>query len=162
MLDGEGRSFLREVEHVEDDRFVAGVHAAVDRADHFDDDLAGADNLPLAVEPGYRKLALLQDAVVDYRMVMPRKFASDREYVSHHDEFGLSLEVIWQFGAVPALGRAFQFEFLDCCDIVVLRERRNFTVAFAAGSASRRGGENGNHWQEYMDFVRHRQVLILP
>ena len=103
MLDGEWRSLLREVEHVEDDRLVARVHAAVDGTDHLDDCIARVDNLPLAIEPDNRQLALLQDSVVDDGVMVPGQLASDREDVAHHDEFWLPLELVGQGGAVPAL-----------------------------------------------------------
>ena len=85
MLDGERGSLLGEVEHVENDGLVARVHAAVDGTDHLDNRIACADDLPLAVESDNRQFALLQYSVVDDGVMVPRKLASDREDVAHHD-----------------------------------------------------------------------------
>ena len=140
MLDGERGALLREVEHVEHDGLVARVHATVDGADHLDNRIARADDLPLAVESDNRQFALLQDSEVDDGVMVPGQFASDREDVAHHDEFRLPLEVVGQSGAVPALGGALEFQLLDGGDVVVLRERRRRAAALAAGHATRQDG----------------------
>ena len=72
MLDGEGDSLLREIEHVEDDGLVARVHAAVDGTDHLDNGIARSDNLPLAIKADNCQFALLQDSEVDDGMMVPR------------------------------------------------------------------------------------------
>ena len=141
MLDGEGGALLREIEHVEDDGLVARVHAAVDGTDHLDDCIASADNLPFAIKPDNRQFALLQDAVVDDGMMVPRQLASDREDVAHDNEFRLPLEVVGKSGAVPALGGALEFQLLDGGDAVVLRERRRRAAALAAGLATGKDGD---------------------
>ena len=124
MLYGEWGSLLREVEHVEYDGLVASVHAAVNGADHLDDCIACTYYLPLAVKPHNCQFSLLQNAEVDDGMMMPGQLASDWDYVAHYDEFWLPFEIVGQSNAVPALGCAFEFQFLDGCDIVVLREWR--------------------------------------
>ena len=158
MLDGKGSSLLREIEHVEDDRLVARVHSAVDGTDHLDDCLAGAHYLPLAVESYNRQFALLQDSVVDDGVMMPGQLAADREDVAHYDEFRLALEVIGQGCAVPAFGRALEFQFLDGGYVVVLREWRGRAVSLATGLATGQDGD-GQDRQENGQCAFHDVVL---
>lgn len=79
MLDGERHPFLREVEHIKDDRFVARVHAAVNGTDHLNDGFPGMHDLLLAVNSDDGQFPLMQNAVVDDGVMMPRKLAADRK-----------------------------------------------------------------------------------
>jgi len=160
MLDGEGGSLLREVEHVEDDGLVACIHAAVDGTDHLDNRVARAYYLSLAIESDNRQFALLQDAVVDDGVMVPGQLASDGEDVAHHDEFRFPLEVVGKSGAVPALGGALEFQLLDGGDVVVLLERRSRAVALAASLATRQDGDS-QYRQENGQCAFHVVVYLL-
>ena len=71
MLDGEFLSGFGEVEHIEDDGFGTTVLAAMDRADYLDQGFALMEGTFVAILADDGQFALLYDAVVDSRMVVP-------------------------------------------------------------------------------------------
>ena len=111
MLDGYFLPGRGEVEHVEDDRFVTSVLAAMDGTDHLYQRLAFVKCLLRAVLAYDRQVALLHDAVVHYAVMMPTRLGSDGKIQTYHAQFGLSLRKIRQPRSVPTPRRPYQF----CC-----------------------------------------------
>ncbi len=66
MWHGQGLSFLREVEHVEDNGLLAAVLAVVDGADHLDDGFALVDDFLGTVDSDDGQLALHQHGGISY------------------------------------------------------------------------------------------------
>jgi hypothetical protein len=58
MLDGKRHFFLRKVEHIKDNRLVAGVHSTVNGTDHLNDGFSGMHDLLLAVNSDVGKTGL--------------------------------------------------------------------------------------------------------
>lgn len=83
-----------EVEHVEDDGFGTSVLAAVDRADDFDQGFAFVEGFLGAILADDGQVALLHDAVVDDRVVVPAGFGTDGKVQTNDSQFGLTLRKI--------------------------------------------------------------------
>ena len=79
MLDGDCLTWFGDVEHVQDHLFVPSVLATMDGADHFDDSLTFVEGAFVAVSANDCQIALLNDAVVDYVVVMPAGHGSHGE-----------------------------------------------------------------------------------
>ena len=77
MLDGECLARFGEVEHIKDDGFGASILATMDRAYYLDQGLAFVERALLAVLADDRQVTLLDDAIVDSRMVMPAGHGAD-------------------------------------------------------------------------------------
>ena len=82
MLNGNGLTGFGNVEHVQDDLFVASVLATMDGAHHFNDSFALMEGALVAVLANDRQIALFHDAVVDYVVVMPAGHYSNGEHQS--------------------------------------------------------------------------------
>ena len=109
MLHRQWKSFLREIEHVEDNGLRATVLAVVDSIHHLHDDFALIYSLFLAVEADNGQLALYQYAVVHHGVVMPAQLLSGRYLIFHGHHFWVSLQVVGQLGTIPALAGTNQF-----------------------------------------------------
>ena len=59
MLDGKRHSFLGKVEHIKDNRLVAGVHSTVNGTNHLNDGFSGMHDLLLAVNSDDGQLSLM-------------------------------------------------------------------------------------------------------
>ena len=94
MLDGDGLSGRGDVEHVEDDGFVASVLTAVDSADNLYDGLAFMEGSFCTVLANNGQFALLHDAVVDDIVVVPTCFGSYRKHHSVYYQFRSSGRVV--------------------------------------------------------------------
>lgn len=114
MLDGYLFARCGEIEHVEDDGFGASVLAAMDGSDDFYQRFAFMKCLLSAVLTDDGQFALLNNAVVDYRMVMPAGLGAYGKIQPQDPQFGLSRRKIGQRRAVPTLGRTYQFGCFDC------------------------------------------------
>ena len=134
--DGKRRPFLREVEHVKDDGFVARIQSVVSRTDHLDDGFPGMHDFLLAVIADDGQFPLLQNTKVDDGMMMPRELASDWKDIAHRDDFRLPLEIVGKRRAIPALRGSRQFQFQDGGGVVILRKRRGLAAGVADGLAS--------------------------
>ena len=80
MLDGDRLTGLGNVEHVKDHLFVSSVFAAMDGVHHFNDCLAFVEGALVAVFANDRQIALFNDAVVDYVVVMPAGHCANGEH----------------------------------------------------------------------------------
>ena len=109
MLDCQLLALLREVEHIEDDGFCATVLSMVYGVHHLHDSLAFVNDFLFTILTNDGQLALHQDAVVHYRMVVPAEFLTGREDILHSYPLGTSYKVVGQLHAVPALTGANKF-----------------------------------------------------
>ena len=109
MLYRQGQTWLRKVEHVENDGLAAPVLAVMDGVHHLHNDLALMNHLLIAVLVNDSQFALHQYAVVHHRVVVPAQLLPSRDLVLHSHYFRPALQVIRQLHAVPALTGAHQF-----------------------------------------------------
>ena len=145
MLDCQRQTFLRKVEHVEDDGLRATVLAVVDGVHHLDHGLALVNGLLLAVLSDDGQLALYQYAVVHHGMVVPAQLLAGGEDVLDGYQLGPSLQVVGQLDAVPTLRRANQFGVLNLggCSLAGAGRRAGLTRGHHNGAADGKGG--GEH-----------------
>ena len=109
MLHRKWHTFLRKIEHVENDGLRAAVFAMVDGAYHLDDGFAFVNGFFVAVEADDGEIALYQYAVVHHRMVMPAEFLPGWYLILDGYNFGTTLKIVGKQGSVPALAGANQF-----------------------------------------------------
>ena len=69
-----------KIEHIEDDRFVSTVLATMYSADHLYYCFAFAEHPFCTVHAHDSQFALLNNAEVDYRVMMPAGFFSNRKF----------------------------------------------------------------------------------
>lgn len=85
MLDSEYLPGFSEVEHIEDDGFITAVLASMDRTNDLDQRFAFMERTFLAVLADNSQFALLHDAVVNGRVMMP---TGNGTYGERHAQYG--------------------------------------------------------------------------
>lgn len=118
MLDSYLLSGFGVVEHNQHDGFVAAVLSAMHRADHLDECLTFAESAFCTVLADDSQVALLNNAVIDHRMVVPAGLGTYGKIQSQHAQFGRSLRKIRQQSTVPAPGCTNQFSCLDIHSLI--------------------------------------------
>ena len=103
MLDGDFFPRLGEIEHVEDYGHSATVFATVDSADHFDQGFALMKRALRAVRADDGQFALLHEAVVNDRVMMPAGDGPNGEVHADHLEFGSPGGEVRQPRTIPTL-----------------------------------------------------------
>ena len=106
MLDGYFCSGRGKVEHIENDGFGASVLASMDSANHFNQSFAFMEGFFCSILANDGQIALLNDAVIDYGMMMPTGLGANREVQSYHPQFRFALRKIRQHSPIPTLGGA--------------------------------------------------------
>ena len=84
MLDGYFCSGRGEVEHIENDWFGTSVLAPMDSADHFNQRFAFMEGFFCSILANDSQVTLLNDAVIDYCMMMPTCFGAYGKIQSDH------------------------------------------------------------------------------
>ena len=84
LLDGYFCSGRGEVEHIENDGFRTSVLASMDSADHFNQRFAFMEGFFCSILANDGQVTLLNDAVIDYCMMMPTRFGANRKIKSDH------------------------------------------------------------------------------
>ena len=130
VLHGQWQTFLREVEHVEDDRLGASVLTMVDGIHHFHDSLAFMHHFVFAVLADDGQFALHQYAMIHHGMVVPAQLLTGRNLVLYGYQFGAALQIVGQLHAVPTLTGAYQLGALHLLfgNVVLLYETGHQTV----------------------------------
>ena len=83
MLYSKWHTLLREVEHVENDGFIATILTMMDRVHHLDNRFTLMHNLLLAILTDDGQFALHQYTIVHHRMVVPTQLLSYRKFILH-------------------------------------------------------------------------------
>ena len=103
MRNREWKAFLRNIEHVENNRLCAAVFAMMNRVDHFDHDIAFVHSFCLSVKADDSEFASHQHAMVHSIVVMPAEFLSCGNDVFNGNQFGFALWVVGEIDTIPTL-----------------------------------------------------------
>ena len=87
MLDGYFGSGRGKVEHIENDGFGASVLASMDSANHFNQSFAFMEGFFCSILANDGQIALLNDAVIDYGMMMPAGYGTDGKVQTKDSQF---------------------------------------------------------------------------